>query len=189
MNTFISMLRGINVSGQKKMRMVELKTQYKTKKLANVETYLQSGNVIFDSPSSDSSTLAELTEAQIKTILGFSVRVFIRGNKDFRRIIKSNPFMSGRFKDPAKLHATFLYNSPPVSKLTHLALPKNETAEFSIGEKKIFLFCPNGYGRTKLSNSFFERKLDTPSATKNWKTVHALYKMANERKPHSGLRA
>jgi uncharacterized protein (DUF1697 family) len=63
----------------------------------------------------------------------------------------------------------------------NLNAQNNETDEFIAGEKEIFLFCPNGYGRTRLSNNFFERKLGVPATTRNWKTVNALYKLANER--------
>jgi uncharacterized protein (DUF1697 family) len=181
MNTFISMLRGINVSGQKKIRMAELRDLYVSLNLVNVETYLQSGNVVFDSTEGDASKLAELIETQIETSFGYAVPVFIRDANDFQRIIDRNPFLNERNEDPAKLYVTFLYNAPSESKLSDLAIPNGEAAEFSIGDKEAFLLCPNGYGRTKLSNSFFERKLDMPATTRNWKTVNALYRVASER--------
>jgi len=181
MNTFISMLRGINVSGQKKIRMVELKDLYESLNLVNVETYVQSGNVVFDTAEGDASKLAELIEAQIEKAFGYTVPTFIRDASDFQRIIEGNPFLKKRDEDPARLYVTFLYSAPSESKLSNLAIPTGEAAEFSIGDKEAFLFCPNGYGRTKLSNSFFERNLDVPATTRNWKTVNALHKMASER--------
>jgi uncharacterized protein (DUF1697 family) len=181
MNTFISMLRGINVSGQKKIRMVELRDLYESLNLVDVETYLQSGNVVFDSTEGDASKLAELIEAQIEKAFGYAVPVFIRDADDFQRIIEGNPFLKKRNEDPTKLYVTFLYRSPSESRLNNLAIPNGEAAEFSIGDKEISLFCPNGYGRTKLSKSFFERKLGVPATTRNWKTVNALHKMASER--------
>lgn len=181
MNTFISMLRGINVSGQKKIRMEELRNLYQSLNLVNVETYVQSGNVVFDSTWPDASELAGLIEAQIEGSFEYSVPVFVRNTHDFQRIVHGNPFLNERDEDPAKLYVTFLYNTPSESRLSSLAIPDNETSEYSIGEDEIFLFCPDGYGRTKLSNSFFERKLGVLATTRNWKTVNALYKMANER--------
>jgi len=62
-----------------------------------------------------------------------------------------------------------------------LSVPEKESGEFSIGEREIFLFCPNGYGKTRLSNSFFERKLGVPATTRNWKTVNAIYNLVNAR--------
>jgi uncharacterized protein (DUF1697 family) len=181
MNTFISMLRGINVSGQKKIRMVDLRALYESLNLVDVETYLQSGNVVFDSTEGDASKLAELVEAQIEKTFGYAVPVLIRDPSDFLRIINGNPFLNERNEDSARLYVTFLYRSPSESTVSDLAIPTGEAAEFAIGDKEIFLFCPNGYGRTKLSNNFFERKLDVPATTRNWKTVNALFKMASER--------
>jgi uncharacterized protein (DUF1697 family) len=103
MNTFISMLRGINVSGQKKIRMAELRRLYESLDLVNVKTYVQSGNVVFDSMEQDTSKLAKLIEAQIEQFFGYSVSVFIRDTNDFQRIIASNPFLNERNEDPAKL--------------------------------------------------------------------------------------
>ena len=174
------MLRGINVGGQKKIRMTELKSLYESLDLVNVKTYVQSGNVVFDSTEQDASKLAELIEAQIEQFFGYSVSVFIREAKDFERIIASNPFLNERNEDLAKLHVTFLYSSPLGSKLSDLAMPNNEGDELSVGDKEIYLFCPKGYGRTKLSNNSFERKLKVAATTRNWKTVNVLHKMAME---------
>ncbi len=175
------MLRGINVSGQKKIRMVELQKLYESLDLVNVRTYVQSGNVVFDSTEPDASKLAELIESHIEQAFGFQVVVFVRDAEELRRIINSNPFVNPRNEDPDKLHVTFLYRVPSASAWNILNAPDNETDEFVPGEREIFLFCPNGYGRTKLSNSFFERKLGVPATTRNWRTVNALYAMANER--------
>ena len=174
------MLRGINVSGQKQIHMAELKSLYESLNLLNVRTYVQSGNVVFECPEPDASKLAELIEAQIERTFGYSVFVFIRDTREFRRVIDCNPFSNERSEDPARLHVTFLYKTPDESKMSNLRPPNDEADEFFAGDKEIFLYCPNGYGRTKLSNTFFERKLNMPATTRNWKTVNALYKMANE---------
>jgi uncharacterized protein (DUF1697 family) len=123
---------------------------------------------------------AILVEAQIEQFFGYSVSVFIRDTNDFQRIIASNPFSNERNEDPAKLYVTFLYSSPSESKLSGLAIPNDEGDEFFVGDQEIFLFCPNGYGRTKLSNNFFEKKLKVAATTRNWKTVTTLHKMAVE---------
>jgi uncharacterized protein (DUF1697 family) len=180
MHTFISMLRGINVSGQKKIRMAELSNLYESLGLVQVKTYVQSGNVVFASPEPDGSKLAQLIEAEIEQTFGFAVSVFMRDNHDFQRIIDRNPFLGDRHEDPAKRHVTFLYRRPDESEWRNLSIPDDEADEFSVGEQEIFLFCPNGYGRTKFSNNFFERKLKVPATTRNWKTVTALAKLATE---------
>lgn len=178
MQTYISMLRGINVSGQKKVHMADLKNLYEALGFANVQTYVQSGNVVFDSPEVDTAKLTNSIEAQIEMIFGFSVPVLIRIADDLQRIIESHPFAQ---EDPARVLVTFLYEPPEDSKWDDLSHYKDKVDQFTLGEQEIFLYCPGGYGKTKLSNTFFERKLGVIATTRNWKSVNALYEMASGR--------
>ena len=177
---YISLLRGINVSGQNKIAMQELRQLYASLELGNIQTYVQSGNVIFTSEQADQALLAQIIEARIKQQFGYTVPVFIRDAQEFERMFAGNPFLHGRDEDPAWLHVTFLYETSPVIKLLQIPSPNPDGDEFVAGQREIFLFCPNGYGRTKLSNSFFERKLKVAATTRNWKTVHALTNLAGE---------
>jgi uncharacterized protein (DUF1697 family) len=181
MNTFVSMLRGINVSGHNKIGMTDLKYLYETLNLRNVITYVQSGNVVFDASEKDASKLSSLIESNILKSFGFSVPVVIRTANDLHKIINNNPFLAGRNEDPTKLHVTFLSSSPSKSDLTKLPASPNDSDEFILSGKEIYVFCPNGYGRTKLNNNLFEKKLNTAATTRNWNTVSTLYKMASAR--------
>ena len=180
MNIFISMLRGINVSGHNKISMADLKNLYESLGFQNVVTYVQSGNVVFDSDKQDASKLSALIESQIKKSFDLSVSVLLRDKNDLQRIISGNPFVK-RKKDPIKLYVTFLQTSPPTFDFNILPLPSSESDEFIIIDKEIFIFCPNGYGRTKLNNNFFEKKLNLIATTRNWNTVNALFKLARDR--------
>ena len=181
MYTFISMLRGINVSGHNKISMSRLKDLYESLNLVNVVTYVQSGNVIFDCTNQDAAQISRSIETEITHSLGFSVPVVIRNESHFKHIIGYNPFSNQRNEEPAKLHVTFLSDSPSALALSNLAVPAGSADEFFVDGQEIYLFCPNGYGITKLSNSFFERKLSVTATTRNWKTVNALYDLANQR--------
>jgi len=178
MNTYISMLRGINVSGQKKIRMADLKSVYEDLGFQNIQTYVQSGNVIFDSPESHIKRLTKQLETQIEKTFGFSVPVLMRTADDFMRIIEEHPF---KYEEAIRVLVTFLYDHPQVSKLEELSHYKDKVDRFVIGQQEIFLFCPGGYGKTMLSNTFFEKKLDVVATTRNWKSVNALYELANKR--------
>jgi uncharacterized protein (DUF1697 family) len=181
MYTFVSMLRGINVSGHNKIGMPDLKYLYETLNFRHVLTYVQSGNVVFDTSEKDISGVSSLIESNILKSFGFFVPVVIRDKNDFNKIISHNPFLIDRNEDPAKLHVTFLLNPPSASDLAKLPSSPNESDEFILKGKEIFIFCPDGYGRTKLNNNFFEKKLNTVATTRNWNTVNALYKMAGSR--------
>jgi len=181
MKTYISLLRGINVSGQKKILMAELKSLYESLGFENVQTYVQSGNVVIESEEQDTEALRKSIETQIKANYGFSVPVLIRTRDDFLRLIESKHFRKERSENPTRVMVTFLFEYPVQTRLIELSIPENDTCEFVIADQEIFLFCPDGYGRSKLSNNFFEKKLDVIATTRNWKTVNALYKMANEK--------
>lgn len=178
MKQFISLLRGINVSGQKKIKMEELRQAYAALGFTDVQTYVQSGNVIFESDEEDASKLAVSIEAQIEGRFGYAVSVFIRDARDFQRLLDNNPFLQGRSEDPARLYVTFLQRAPGVTESSQLSVPAGDPGEFAVAQRDVYLFCPNGYGTTKLSNNFFERKLGQPATTRNWNTVNALYQMA-----------
>jgi uncharacterized protein (DUF1697 family) len=180
MSTFVTMLRGINVGGQKRLSMETLREIFEGFGFTNIRTYVQSGNVVFESPVQEPSLLTESLETRIEQTCGFHVEVFIRQAQELKRILVGNPFLNDRHEDPSKLHVTFLYRTPPKTAWTQLIPPSDTLDEFASAELAIYLFCPNGYGKTKLSNSFFERKLGMPLTTRNWNTVNALYKMAME---------
>jgi len=177
MNTYISMLRGINVSGQKKIRMTELKAMYESLHFKDVETYVQSGNVLFSSTEKNKRKLAEQIEVKIEDFLGYSVKVFIRTVDDFKRVIANNPFAEIN-PDPATMHVTFLFEAPSASQLQKLVIPKAESEQYRISGDVVYLYCPDGYGRSKLSNNVIERKLKMSATTRNFRTVNALYDMA-----------
>ena len=178
MQTYISMLRGINVSGQKKIRMTELQSLYESLGLTNVQTYVQSGNVVFGSAEQDATKLTKAIETQIEATFDFSVPVLIRSTDDFYRIIQEHPFAQ---EEAIRVLVTFLYERPAQSKLDELSQYEDKVDQFALGEQEIFLFCPGGYGKTKLSNTFFEKKLDVVATTRNWKSVNALYDMASKK--------
>ena len=112
---------------------------------------------------------------------GYSVSVLIRDAEAIQRVFTGNPFLIDRDEDITNLYVTFLAETPSIEHLSNLSLPDGVTDEFQVVGRHVYVFCPNGYGRTKLNNSFFERKLKVAATTRNWKTVTALHTMT-----HSG---
>ena len=180
MSAFVSLLRGINVGGQKKISMETLRGIHQGLGLSHVRTYVQSGNVVFESSAQTSVVLTKRIEASIEQTCGYHVPVFIRQAEQLQKILANNPFLTDRHEEPSKLHVSFLYHTPSEPWWSELIPPRDTTDEFGRGELAIYLFCPTGYGNTKLSNSFFERKLGMPVTTRNWNTVNTLYRMVLE---------
>lgn len=182
MKTCIAILRGINVSGRNLIKMTELKTMFEGLHFENVKTYIQSGNVAFSTKSeSDENLQGEIHDAIQKTF-AFDVPVMVLDEKELMRIQQHNPFLTERKEDVLKLHVTFLGEEPEKALVEKL----KETGHFLPDEwivegKAVYLFCPTGYGNTKLNNNFFEKKLKVTATTRNWKTVHELVKMAGAR--------
>jgi uncharacterized protein (DUF1697 family) len=180
MSTYISLLRGINVGGQKRLSMDSLQRLYIGLGFTAVRTYVQSGNVVFQTNDDDPPAVAKRIEQRIEADYGFPVAVFIRQPQDFRRILANNPFLNDRHADHSQLYVTFLYQPPPEAAWERTSAPAGIPDEFARGDMEIYIFCPNGYGKTKISNDFFERKLGVPATTRNWNTVKTLNQMAEE---------
>lgn len=179
MNTHVSMLRGINVSGQKKIKMADLRALYESLGFENVRSYLQSGNVVFEDKNADASVLAAKIKSKIHDEYGYEVSIVMRDLAALQRVIASNPYLTDREEDPKMLYVTFL-GEPPTKELADaLERPDKCSDEFVLDGQEIFVFTPGGYGSTKLSNNFFERKLKISATTRNWKSVNALVEMAS----------
>ena len=112
MKTYISMLRGINVSGQKMIKMAELKALYESLNFRNVETYIQSGNVVFESMMTNTAEVTKKIEDKIKQSFGFSAPVILRTQNEFLRVIEKNPFLTKSAEHVTKLYVTFLSRVP-----------------------------------------------------------------------------
>jgi len=167
---YVSMLRGINVGGQKRVSMQALKEMYSSLGYTEVQTYVQSGNVIFSANANGSSVKEEI-EREIKRAFGFDVLVFLRNRSELAVLVKNSPFKQ---KDETKLHVTFLSEKPRKIPVDDLNSAKSGAEDFTISGQEIYLFCPNGYGVTRLSNTFFEKKLKVSATTRNWRTVNTL---------------
>jgi uncharacterized protein (DUF1697 family) len=173
MTRYACLLRGINVGGQRKLAMKELIALCESLGFTSVESYLQSGNLVLDSKLG-ASKLEEKLQSAICAEFGYvDVDVLARTAKDLQSTLDGVP-KAWKSHDTATLHFTFLKTAPT-------ALPAENTAflpdEFSIGENVVFVHCPNGYGRTKLNNSYFERILKVRATTRNWNTTMKLLEL------------
>ncbi len=177
---YISILRGINVSGQKKIKMADLKALYEEQGFESVTTYIQSGNVIFESKGKlNTEGLKKVIEKSIEQKYAFYVPVDIRTNQELEQIVENCPYEEAKEEENGtKVLVTFLQSAPSSQKqellLEYVKYPERLTIQGS----EVYLYCPNGYGKSKLTNTFLEGKLGISATTRNWKSVKKLYELS-----------
>lgn len=176
MNTYVAVLRGINVSGQRAIAMKDLKALCTKEGFGNVMTYIQSGNIIFESGESSTKKLEKNISEMIKKHYDFEVPVVVLTEGELKNIHTNNPHVENK-KDIAKLHVTLLEKTPQTKLIASVRDEKYQSDECVIDEKVIYLYCPDGYGMTKFSTTFFEKKLGVTATTRNWKTITALLEL------------
>jgi uncharacterized protein (DUF1697 family) len=172
MPTYVSLLRGINVSGRHRIAMADLRALYEAHGHHDVTTYVQSGNVISRSSARTAAAVARAMQRAIADDLGLDVTVLVRTPAELRRVLEGNPFL-GQDSDVTKLHVTFLAE-PAAARVTALDGDAFAPDRFAIDGQEVYVHCPDGYGRTKINNAFFERKLGVAATTRNWTTVTEL---------------
>jgi uncharacterized protein (DUF1697 family) len=177
-HTYISLLRGINISGQKIIKIDELKKLYESCGFRNVKSYIQSGNIIFEFPSDSPEKLVKIIEKTIKDTFSFDVTVIMRTPDEFEKITQINPF--AKTKPVERLYVTFLSDTINERKTDLLNNYKSGDEDFRLIGKELYLYYPNGYGKTKLTNNIIEAKLGVKATTRNWNTVNKLFEMSKE---------
>jgi len=180
MTTYISILRGINVSGKNIIKMDALQKMYKELCFDSVTTYIQSGNIIFRSSETKPQKLEKEISNQIKNVYGFDVPVIVLTINNLQQIIDDNPFSKDQSKDHNFFHITFLASKPEKYDINAIKEKRLSGEEIVITENAVYLYCPKGYGNTKLNNTFLESYLKVRATTRNWKTANKLLQLASE---------
>jgi uncharacterized protein (DUF1697 family) len=174
MTTYIAFLRGINVSGQKLIKMDHLKGVLESKMVKNVRTYIQSGNVVFESSESEAHLLTEQIEQLIETTYSFQVTVILRTLQELENIISETPYKVEELLETDSLYVSFLSEQPTKEEIAACLSFQNDIDEFTISDKEVYILIHKKYGETKFSNHFLEKKLKVAATTRNWATVNKL---------------
>jgi uncharacterized protein (DUF1697 family) len=180
MPNYVAMLRGINVSGAKPVKMEALRASFEALGFDNVRTYVQSGNVVFAAKERTAPPLAGKIVARIKRDFGYDVPTLVLRADELARVVDESPFAGKKGIDATKLHVTFLDGAATAAGLKKMEGVASGRDEFHCRGTSIYLHCPDGYGNTKLNNNAFERALAVGATTRNWKTVTTLATMAAE---------
>lgn len=175
MAKYASLLRAVNVGGRS-LSMARLRETYMSLGFTEVETYVQSGNVVFGATGT-ANALAAAIERAIAAELGLDVTVLVRSARDLTRIVEHNPLARAK-ADTKTLHVAFLRDRPTDAQVRAIDRRRFEPDRFEVIGREVYGQYPNGYGRTKLNNAFFERAFGTPATTRNWSTVCKLRELA-----------
>jgi uncharacterized protein (DUF1697 family) len=173
----IAMLRGVNVGGNA-IKMERLRAAFEDLGFSAVRTYVQSGNVILEAAQGSPAALSRKIEERILRECDLSVPVILKTSKAMEHVVRANPFVKDKTIDQSKLHVALLSDTPPKTAVEVLEPLAAKSERFRVLNQEIYLYCPDGYGRTKLSNNAIERKLSVVATTRNWRTVNTLLEMA-----------
>ncbi len=176
MTTFIALLRGINIGGNNKLPMKDLTALLTGMGLREVQTYIQSGNVVFRSAAKDRAALAAKISAAIKAQHGFAPRVWLLDAAELHKAIADNPYPEAE-SNPTSLHLLFLAEMPPHPKLKELDALKTSSERYTLEGKVFYLHAPDGVGRSRLA-ARAEKLLGVAATGRNWSTVCKLAEMA-----------
>lgn len=173
----VALLRGINVGGKNKLPMKELAGIFTNLGASDVLTYIQSGNVVFRAGAALARRLPAAVTSAISKRFGFEVPVVVRTAEELREVARANPFLRAG-AEVGSLHVAFLASKPGIARVDSLEVDCSPPDRFELRGREIYLCCPNGIGRTKLTNAYFDSKLATTSTVRNWKTVLKLVELS-----------
>ena len=177
MPVYVSLLRGINIGSNKRVKMALLQKSFQAMGFERVKTYIQSGNVIFSGRKVSTATLSRKIEAKILQDFGFSVAVISRTQDEMEKTIQNNPFLKKSGIDLEKLHVVFLSEAPELAALQKmLALVSAPDLAHCVG-KEIYFYLPNGVSQSSMWRTPWERTLAVVPTMRNWKTVNSVYRM------------
>ncbi len=177
MNCFVVFLRGINISGQKLMKMADLRSALEQAGFEGVQTYVQSGNLVLKSEDSDRDKISEGVKAVIKEKFGYDVPCLVKTRDEIEDILSESPY-DPESRDPKKIFFIMLYEIPEKERVLAIDPSAYHPEEFLIKEDRIYLFAANGAAKSKLSNNFFEAKLKVNATTRNLNTMNKMLDLA-----------
>ena len=176
MQTFVALLRGVNVGGRQILKMADLVTLLENLGLKEVRTYIQSGNVVFRSEEEDLEALSHSIAAAIHQSRGFEPRLFVMPLERLERALASNPFPEAE-AEPKTLHLYFLESDPEDHALSRLEAAKSPRERFMVKDRVLYIHTPGGLSKSKVAE-FAERWLKTPMTGRNWRTSTKILALA-----------
>jgi uncharacterized protein (DUF1697 family) len=183
MSTYIALIRGINVGGKNTLPMRDLVALLEDMGCENVETYIQSGNVVFQRKNATRDKVAKEISLKISKRFDFEPKVVLLESSDLQAAIEKNPY---KIDDGKSLHFFFLDSIPKAPDMDRLTALKSKSEEFKLEKNIFYLYAPEGIGRSKLAASI-EKSLGVAATARNWNTVKKLISLAKQGKKDNAI--
>lgn len=171
MKTFIILLRGINVSGKNKLPMIDLRNLLNELGFKNVKTYIQSGNIILESEI-EKREISELITQEINKRFGYHVPAIVKTKDELKHAVESYPFS----KENEKIVGFAFLEK--ITEIQNIEIKNIGSDEYTIDNDVVYFYCPNGFGKSKLTNNLFEKKLNVTATTRNLRTTLKLIELS-----------
>jgi uncharacterized protein (DUF1697 family) len=178
MTAVIAMLRAVNLGSHNRVRMDALCTLCSSLKLRDPRTYVQSGNVVFHTSEREIAKVARRIEDAMERDFGFRTDVIVRTAGEMRDVVARNPFAKRRGLDAKRLLVFFFGNEPGAEAREKIRSIKVNGEELHLDGRELYIYFPDGQGRSKVSTAAIERMLKTPGTGRNWNSVTKLLEMA-----------
>jgi uncharacterized protein (DUF1697 family) len=177
-SAYVALLRGINLGGRQ-LPMKDLVAMFERAGCTNVRSYIQSGNVVFIAAEKVAMGLSAVIEKAIRTRFKYDAPVVLRSAAELATVARKNPYLAAG-AEPKSLYVAFLASAPPSASVAGLDPKRSPPDEFVVKGRDVYLRLPNGAGKSKLTNAYFDSKLGTTSTIRNWATVQRLLEMTRE---------
>ena len=174
---YAALLRGVNVGGKNKLPIADLRDIFTAAGCAAVQTYIQSGNVVFEAVPDLAGRVPEIVTRTIRQRFGYEILVVVRSSDELRQVAVSSPFDTSG--DPRFLHVAFLEDTPSAEAVSRLDPERSPPDAFAVRGHNVYLHYPNGVARSKLTNDYLAAQLQTTSTMRNWRTVLTLLEMVD----------
>jgi uncharacterized protein (DUF1697 family) len=180
MPVLVSMLRAVNLGSHNKIKMETLRTLYTTLKFENPQTYLQSGNVIFKTGERNRDLVARRIQSAIEKKFGCRTEIILRTAAELRSVVAGNPFAKRSDIEPGKLLVTFLLADPGDAARENLRKQRFAPEELHVADRELYIYFPDGVGKSKLPFARIHKILNTPGTGRNWNSVTKILEIAEQ---------
>ena len=180
MPVIVSMLRAVNLGSYNKIKMDTLRNLYATLKFEKPQTYLQSGNVIFKTSEGNLDLVAKRIQAAIEKKFGCHTEIILRTTAELRAVVANNPFAKRTGIEPSRLLVTFLLADPGNAARENLRKQQFTPEELHVADRELYIYFPDGVGKSKLPSARIHKILNTPGTGRNWNSVSKMLKIAEQ---------